>query len=77
MIFLPSKQLPKFCKPLEVTVIAARSAGNEVKNILCYKITHLPVTLEEIKKKTCDDNFSNEIKQKIKYKKEIKADFFF
>lgn len=67
--------IPKFCEPLEDTVIAALLAENEVKNILSYMICDLPVTLEEIKAKTLKDIFVKEVKEKLKDK--IKLDNVF
>ena len=75
MEFLPSSKLshadglsrliPKQTEPLEDTVIAALRAETEVKNTLCNTVRELPVTLDQIKEKSINDDFINMTKSKL------------
>ena len=62
-----SRLIPKFCKPLEDTVIAAIRAENEIK-----KVRGLLITTEEIRIKSEKDDVIIKIKKQIRFKENNK-----
>ena len=60
-----SRLIPNECQPLEDSVIAALRSDCEIKSIIENTVQDLPVTLLEIKSEAIEDDFINEIKQKI------------
>ena len=57
--------IPNQCQPLEDSVIAALRSNCEIKSIIENTVRDLPVTLSEIRSEAIEDDFINEIKQKI------------
>ena len=75
MEFVPSKELghadglsrliPKYCEPLEGSVIAALKTENDNNDSVINLIRELPVTLDEIIQEAESDEYINEIKRKL------------
>ena len=57
--------IPNQCQPLEDSVITVIRSDCEIKSIIENTVRDLLVTLSEVKSEAIEDDFINEIKQKI------------
>ena len=71
-----SRMVPKYSEPFEDTIIAALRTDCEIKNMITNTIEELHVTLPEIKCEAINDDFINNIKQKITAKNEKVPEVF-
>ena len=60
-----SRLIPNQCQLLEDSVIAPLRSDCEIKSIIENTVRDLPVTLSEITSEAIEDDFINEIKQKL------------
>ena len=64
-----SRLIPKYCEPLEDTVILTLKDESEIKkNLLVNTVRELPVTAEEIKVKSETDDFIKKMKNPLRFK---------
>ena len=86
MEFVPSKKLghadglsrliPKYCEPLEDSVIAALRTENENNSSVINLIRELPVTLDEIIEEAESDEYIKEIKEKLRSEDQLISEVF-
>ena len=84
--FVPSKKLghadglsrliPKYCEPLEDSVIAALRTENENNSSVINLIRELPVTLNEIIEEAESDEYIKEIKEKLRSEDQLISEVF-